>query len=246
MMPPRFEAEYFPRLGEFLNQQITRILHPFPPPTTDQLNSPRFLSEQWGLRSRHWTDPKKHFVASGSRRQRQAIRAALDPFLQGVLNPATKLLDLGSGGLTQVYLPSTVLPRLTALDLSSPALLKSAAARRVLADADQSLPFADSSFDFVSAFFLMRYLKDQKHLLGEIRRVLKPGGRVILLDNWLRLHPLERSYFDPHEIAAMTIFDQPQVARILASGVNGVIFAHEEKAIDFFTGIKAQAQPLST
>ena len=45
-----------------------------------------------------------------------------------------------------------------------------------------SLPFADSSFDLVSAAFGFRNLANYRHGLEEIRRVLRPGGEVGILE----------------------------------------------------------------
>jgi demethylmenaquinone methyltransferase/2-methoxy-6-polyprenyl-1,4-benzoquinol methylase len=44
------------------------------------------------------------------------------------------------------------------------------------------LPFPDGSFDAVVSGFLMRNVIDLKQALAEQRRVLKPGGRIVVLD----------------------------------------------------------------
>lgn len=44
------------------------------------------------------------------------------------------------------------------------------------------LPFADSSFDLVTAAFGFRNLANYETGLGEIRRVLKPGGTIAILE----------------------------------------------------------------
>ncbi|MCL4545859.1 MAG: ubiquinone/menaquinone biosynthesis methyltransferase [Chloroflexi bacterium] len=51
----------------------------------------------------------------------------------------------------------------------------------VLADA-QHLPFADASFDRVTNAFLLRNLSDLDAGLCEMRRVLRPGGRLVCLE----------------------------------------------------------------
>ena len=70
------------------------------------------------------------------------------------------------------------------IDLSAGMLEK--ARKRLGADADlqvadlaDPLPFPDESFDDVIASLVLHYLKDWKPTLAEIRRVLKPGGRLI-------------------------------------------------------------------
>lgn len=72
---------------------------------------------------------------------------------------------------------------------SSPAMIQLARERlgptadlRV-ADLGQPLTFDDNAFDDVVASLVLHYLKDWKAPLAELRRVLKPGGRLILSVN---------------------------------------------------------------
>ncbi|NUR84796.1 MAG: ubiquinone/menaquinone biosynthesis methyltransferase, partial [Nonomuraea sp.] len=44
------------------------------------------------------------------------------------------------------------------------------------------LPFADGSFDAVTHGYLLRNVEDVERVLAEQHRVLKPGGRVVLLE----------------------------------------------------------------
>jgi ubiquinone/menaquinone biosynthesis C-methylase UbiE len=82
---------------------------------------------------------------------------------------------------------------------SSPAMVK-LARRRLgedaelhVADLSQPLPFADGAFDDVVASLVLHYLRDWTAPLAELRRVLKPGGRLILSVN----HPIVYKLFDP-------------------------------------------------
>lgn len=51
----------------------------------------------------------------------------------------------------------------------------------LLADA-QALPLADASFDVVSVAFGLRNMTDKAAALAEMARVLKPGGRLLVLE----------------------------------------------------------------
>ena len=51
----------------------------------------------------------------------------------------------------------------------------------VPADLDDSLPFDEDSFDLVYANFVVEHLKQPEHCFAEWRRVLRPGGRLVLL-----------------------------------------------------------------
>jgi SAM-dependent methyltransferase len=48
-----------------------------------------------------------------------------------------------------------------------------------VADLSNPLPFADGAFDDVLASLVLHYLEDWGPTLAEIRRVLRPGGRLI-------------------------------------------------------------------
>jgi SAM-dependent methyltransferase len=58
------------------------------------------------------------------------------------------------------------------------------------------LPFADGTFDTVLSFQVFEHVVDVDHYLGEIRRVLAPGGTLILVtpDRSTRLLPLQRPW----------------------------------------------------
>jgi demethylmenaquinone methyltransferase / 2-methoxy-6-polyprenyl-1,4-benzoquinol methylase len=45
-----------------------------------------------------------------------------------------------------------------------------------------ALPFADASFDCVTSGFLLRNVADLPTALGEMHRVLRPGGRAVSLE----------------------------------------------------------------
>ncbi len=45
-----------------------------------------------------------------------------------------------------------------------------------------NLPYANESFDSVVSGFLMRNVSDLPRALAEQRRILKPGGRIVILD----------------------------------------------------------------
>lgn len=61
----------------------------------------------------------------------------------------------------------------------------------VLAQAEM-LPFPDDTFDFLTMSFALRHVSDLAVAFREYRRVLKPGGRVLLLE--LTLPPAGLSY----------------------------------------------------
>lgn len=62
-----------------------------------------------------------------------------------------------------------------------------------VADLSRPLPFADDSFDTAVASLVLHYLQDWSAPLAELRRVLRPGGRLVLSVN----HPLVYKVMEP-------------------------------------------------
>lgn len=58
----------------------------------------------------------------------------------------------------------------------------------------EKLPFADNSFDLVSVAFGLRNMTHKEQALSEMRRVLKPGGKLLVLEFSRVAKPLEKAY----------------------------------------------------
>ncbi len=59
----------------------------------------------------------------------------------------------------------------------------------------ESLPFADNSFDLITMAFGLRNVTDKDAALASMLRVLKPGGRVLILEfSELKITPLKPLY----------------------------------------------------
>jgi demethylmenaquinone methyltransferase/2-methoxy-6-polyprenyl-1,4-benzoquinol methylase len=52
----------------------------------------------------------------------------------------------------------------------------------LVAGRGEQLPFPDASFDALTFTYLLRYVEDPRATLGELARVVKPGGRVASLE----------------------------------------------------------------
>src|SRR5262245_24229912 len=71
------------------------------------------------------------------------------------------------------------------------------------------LPFADSAFDVVVCNSALEHVADDARAVAEIRRVLRPGGRLILttdsfprrMSSWLRLTPAAWRHDDLQHVA---------------------------------------------
>jgi ubiquinone/menaquinone biosynthesis C-methylase UbiE len=103
-----------------------------------------------------------------------------------------RVLDVGCGiGGPSRYLAHAFGCRVTGLDLTAEfiALAAMLAQRTRLADKvtyrqgdARDMPFADTSFDVVWSQNAAMNIADRDQLYGEMRRVLKPGGRLALQD----------------------------------------------------------------
>lgn len=118
-------------------------------------------------------------------------------FVSILRNPDARVLDLccGTGDLVFAFAAearksrSASASNLFGADFALPMLElamqknaeRNAAVSFLGADA-LSLPFADSSFDLVSAAFGFRNLANYRHGLLEMRRVLRPGGILTILE----------------------------------------------------------------
>jgi demethylmenaquinone methyltransferase/2-methoxy-6-polyprenyl-1,4-benzoquinol methylase len=150
---------------------------PVSPPNTDQGNAVRALFSS--IASRY--DLANHLLSGGLDffwRQRAAR-------LVRSWRPA-RILDLatGSGDLALTLRAACPDALIIGADFCHP-MLRVAQRKKVphLVTADGlALPFADAVFDVVTVAFGLRNMASWPGALAEMRRVLKPGGRVLILD----------------------------------------------------------------
>lgn len=103
--------------------------------------------------------------------------------LLGCLKPCEgrRILDLGCGkGRFAARLRSAG-ARVVGLDLSASMLAAASGLDRVRASA-RRLPFADGTFDAVVAVEVFEHMAAIDAVLVEVRRVLRPGGRLAVVD----------------------------------------------------------------
>jgi demethylmenaquinone methyltransferase / 2-methoxy-6-polyprenyl-1,4-benzoquinol methylase len=122
--------------------------------------------------------------------------------VSAVVAPGNKVLDAccGTGDLALAAVRAG--GRVTGLDFSGRMLdrarRKSTSVEWVLGDVT-ALPFADAGFDAVTVGFGVRNLQDLEPGLAELRRVLRPGGRLGVLEITRPrglLAPFYRLWFD--------------------------------------------------
>jgi demethylmenaquinone methyltransferase / 2-methoxy-6-polyprenyl-1,4-benzoquinol methylase len=122
--------------------------------------------------------------------KRQTVHLALDGSGLGQGRPSSpRWLDLCCGTGDLGFRAEAAGARVTGADFTMPMLAvagrrkRSAAARAAFVAADAlRLPFSDAAFDVVTVGYGLRNLADIERGLSEMRRVLAPGGRAVILD----------------------------------------------------------------
>jgi demethylmenaquinone methyltransferase / 2-methoxy-6-polyprenyl-1,4-benzoquinol methylase len=118
---------------------------------------------------------------------RRALVREVDP------RPGQRLLDVATGtGMVAVALARRTACEVVALDQSE-AMLSAARARlakdprlaaqvRFVRGEAERLPFADAEFDGLTFTYLLRYVDDRLATMRELARVVKPGGRIGMVE----------------------------------------------------------------
>ncbi len=108
----------------------------------------------------------------------------LEPYSQAVV------VDLGCGAGHASFAAAKWVKKVVAYDLSAEmlAVVKHAAADKQLDNIEvqqgyaESLPFADESVDIVISRYSAHHWHDVGQALREVRRILKPRGKIIMMD----------------------------------------------------------------
>ena len=110
-----------------------------------------------------------------------------DALVRAGLKPGMKVLDVGVGtGLVaaQACLLAGDPALVTGVD-PSPGMMaasKLPKAMTLVEGRAESLPFPDNHFDFLSMGYALRHISDLSVAFAEFERVLKPGGRLCVLE----------------------------------------------------------------
>ena len=111
----------------------------------------------------------------------QAVRVE---FLRAEVRGGERALDLGCGDGHFTQALSRAGAQATGLDVAEAALRRARARYPeldfVLGEIDEPLPLADNAFDLVWASEVIEHVADTARWLSEVRRVLAPGGRLLL------------------------------------------------------------------
>lgn len=127
----------------------------------------------WGAAPQDWLENEPFSVPLY-----EAVFAAL------AIGDGLRLLDAGCGAGLALQMAAARGATVSGIDAAE-ALLE--VARERVPDADlrhgdlEDLPFADDAFDVTTSFNAVQYAADPEVALGEIRRVVRPGGAVAII-----------------------------------------------------------------
>jgi ubiquinone/menaquinone biosynthesis C-methylase UbiE len=138
------------------------------------------VQKQFGERAAAYLSSAVHAQGAEFERLRSIVAAV----------PAARVLDLGAGAGHVAFQVAPVAAEVVAYDLSADMLgvVAAAAQDRGLGNIHtqqgvaEQLPFADASFDVVLSRFSAHHWSDLGLALREVRRVLKPGGKLAFVD----------------------------------------------------------------
>lgn len=135
-----------------------------------------------------------------------------------------KLLDVGSGtGVLALIAQQRVgdSGRVVALDPSAGMLAQARAngVRETVTGLGEDMPFDDDEFDMLTMGYALRHVADLEATFREYRRVVRPGGKVLLLEitrpqNWLGFHFM-RFYMRGLVPALTRVFRRSKDAQVL-------------------------------
>ena len=138
------------------------------------MGSAQIQGQLWGVQARNWADLMEKMVLP-------IYHVVLDKTNVG---RGTRLLDIGCGTGMAAQLAAKLGAIVTGLDASEAELV---IARERVPNGDfrcgemEELPYADASFDVVTAFNSLQFADNPLHALREARRVVKPGGYVAMV-----------------------------------------------------------------
>ncbi len=115
--------------------------------------------------------------------RRAASPSVLRP-LREALNgaPGPRLADIGGGTGNYALALAREGWEPIVIDRSAAMLARAAAKRLATVEANaQRLPFADATFDAAAMISMLHHVEDRGAALAEAQRVLRPGGRLVLM-----------------------------------------------------------------
>jgi ubiquinone/menaquinone biosynthesis C-methylase UbiE len=180
--------------------------------------------------------PEDHFFR---RRRDYTVQYLLD-----TCSPGARILDLGCGSGPVTAALRQRGRRVTGLDysmdmlrLADARLEREAQTGGLLQGDSQRLPFGTATLDAVACLGVISYVQDYRFVLREIRRVLKPGGSLVLSSR----NQWNARFSDPvqpvKEVVRRLRGRKPTIGRFLSPYEVGRRLREEGFVVERFTGM---------
>ena len=133
----------------------------------------------------------RFFAMTYDRQMTRVEKAGLSAYREGLLaDAAGQVLEIGAGTGSNLRFYGPAVESLTLTEPETPMLRRlerkvrtQAPAATVLRAPAEDLPFDDDTFDVAVSTLVLCGVDDQPRALRELRRVLRPGGRLIVLEH---------------------------------------------------------------
>lgn len=142
---------------------------------------PAFVNRLFDAGARHYDSVVDWgFLRSGSFYRRWALQ-------RHGLRPGHHLLDVASGTGLVATAAKEILGSANTITCVDPsegmlAVAREKLAARFIVGRAEKLPFPDQSFDFITMGYALRHVTTLDAAFGEFHRVLKPGGKLLILE----------------------------------------------------------------
>jgi demethylmenaquinone methyltransferase/2-methoxy-6-polyprenyl-1,4-benzoquinol methylase len=141
---------------------------------------PRFVAEMFGRIARRYDLMNTLMTAGQDGRWRRLVADSVLSTQYSV--PSVLDVGTGTGKLARAILKAAPSSRVVGVDFTE-GMLRVAPRHLLLAGADAlQLPFANAQFDAVVSAFVVRNLADVAQGIAEQVRVLRPGGKLVVLE----------------------------------------------------------------
>ena len=157
---------------------------PHPPLTShyaDTGGKPAFVDGLFDAGAAHYDSVVDWgFLRSGSLYRRWTLR-------RHGLKPGLRLLDVACGTGLVAVAAAKILGETDSIDCLDPsegmlAIARTKLTARFVVGRAEQIPFPDHSFDFLTMGYALRHVTSLEAAFREYRRVLKPGGKLLILE----------------------------------------------------------------
>jgi arsenite methyltransferase len=172
------------------------------------------------------------------------------PFAAGVIRPGDTVLDIGSGSGTDALIAARLVGpagRVIGLDMTDAMLAKlrsnvlAAAVANVEPRAGnaESIPLPDATVDVVTTNGVINLVPDKARAIGEIVRVLRPGGRLQMADIVVTLLPTEACRSHPELWAECIVGATTEAIYLMGFEAVGLRSLEVLNRSDYFAGSRS-------